>query len=56
MKVQANNIETGQVKIKIELTNGDIIVRHGSSNEILHIVKEAKSGTWDMMWKHLRKM
>jgi len=49
--------ESGRAGMIIELINGNIIVRHGSStDEILLEIENAEAGSWDKIWKTLRNL
>jgi hypothetical protein len=46
--------ETGGATIRIELTNGNVTVLHGSSGEVLLNLQDVPTGTWDKLWDFLR--
>jgi len=46
--------ETGGASIRIELTNGNVTVLHGSSGEVLLNLQDVPTGTWDKLWDFLR--
>ena len=46
--------ETGGADIRIELTNGNVTVLHGSSGEVLLNLQDVPTGTWDKLWDFLR--
>ena len=46
--------ETGGADIRIELTNGNVTVLHGSSGEVLLNLQDVPQGTWDKLWDFLR--
>ena len=46
--------ETGGADIRIELTNGNVTVLHGSSGEVLLNLQNVPTGTWDKLWDFLR--
>jgi len=42
-------METGSAQIVIELTGGDIRIRHGEDNALLYVFPKVSEGSWSEM-------
>lgn len=51
-----NYQEVGSASITIDLSDGDINVSHGETNDLLYQAKNVKNGTWDSLWDFIRKI
>ena len=43
-------IEAGAASIHIELSGGNIVVKHGTDGSVLKEIKNAEAGSWDKLW------
>ena len=53
MKHIKTEIERGAASIIIKLSNGIIIVQHGTDKDILY-ERKVRVGTWEKLWKVLK--
>lgn len=54
--MENENIERGSASILIDLTDGNITVKHGTDDVILLEKKNVKSGSWNKIWEVLNNL
>jgi len=48
-------MQTGSAQIVVELTGGDIRIRHGEDNALLYVFPKVSEGSWSAMLEAITK-
>ena len=48
--------ESGAASLKIEMSDGNITVIHGTDDVVLHKIENAKQGSWNKLWETIKSL